>query len=341
MSDKLTVLVLGGGPDRERDVSLVSAAQVADALRTAGHRTLERDILPSDTSALDETFDVVFPVLHGAFGEGGPLQQLLEQRGVPFVGCGSKAASAAMDKVATKKVARQLGVPTPDWQILTPPPLGEVGRGEPADVGVSDQTHSAPRSQLPSPQPSPKGEGAGYVLTLQLPVVIKPLNEGSSVGVFICHTDAQVVQARAELHGRHPRVMAEQFIRGREMTVGIFDGRALPVIEIIPGASVVFYDYQAKYSRDDTRYSFDVPPEIAEPMRRHAVTLFRGLGCRHLSRVDFIVDAQNRPWMLEINTMPGFTTHSLLPMAARKSGIEMPALCDQLVKLALQTPIGR
>ncbi|MHB1157356.1 MAG: D-alanine--D-alanine ligase family protein [Phycisphaerales bacterium] len=299
MTDKLTVLVLGGGPDRERDVSLVSAAQVADALRAAGHRTLERDILPNDTSALDETFDVVFPVLHGAFGEGGPLQQLLEQRGVPFVGCGSKAAGAAMDKVATKQVARQLGIPTPDWQVF----------------GPTD------------------------ALTLQLPVVIKPLNEGSSVGVFICHTEQDVTQARSELHGRHPRVMAERFIRGREMTVGVFDGRALPVIEIIP--SVTFYDYQAKYSRDDTRYSFDVLPEVAEPMRRDAVTLFQGLGCRHLSRVDFIVDAQNRPWMLEINTMPGFTTHSLLPMAARKSGIEMPALCDKLVKLALQTPIGR
>lgn len=301
MTDKLIVLVLGGGPDRERDVSLVSAAQVADALRTAGHRTLERDILPSDTSALDETYDVVFPVLHGAFGEGGPLQQLLEQRGVPFVGCDSKAASAAMDKVATKQIARQLGVPTPDWQVF----------------GPTD------------------------VLTLPLPVVIKPLNEGSSVGVFICHTEQDVTQARAELHGRHPRVMAERFIRGREMTVGIFDGRALPVIEIIPGATVTFYDYQAKYSRDDTRYGFDVLPGVAEPMRQHAVTLFRGLGCRHLSRVDFIVDAQNRPWMLEINTMPGFTTHSLLPMAARKSGIEMPALCDKLVKLALQTPVGR
>ncbi|MFA7237849.1 MAG: D-alanine--D-alanine ligase [Phycisphaeraceae bacterium] len=299
MTDKLIVLVLGGGPDRERDVSLVSAAQVAGALRAAGHRTIERDILPDDTSALDETFDVVFPVLHGAFGEGGPLQQLLEQRGVPFVGCGSKAASAAMDKVATKQIARQLGVPTPDWQILT-------------------------RSDA---------------LTLQLPVVIKPLNEGSSVGVFICHAEQDVTQARAELHGRHPRVMAERFIGGREMTVGIFDDRALPVIEIIP--SVMFYDYQAKYSRDDTRYGFDVLPGIAEPMQRDAVTLFRGLGCRHLSRVDFIVDAQNRPWMLEINTMPGFTTHSLLPMAARKSGIEMPALCDKLVKLALQTPVGR
>jgi D-alanine-D-alanine ligase len=292
----LTVLVLGGGPDRERDVSLVGAAQVASALREAGHEAIERDIMPDDVSALDETFDVVFPVLHGRFGEGGPLQRILEHRGVAFVGCTAGPAATAIDKIATKQICRDAGIATPDWQRL----------------GPADALH------------------------LDVPAVIKPIDDGSSVDVLICHNREAAERAATELLAEREAVIAERLIAGRELTVGIIDGEALPLIEVVP--AVAFYDYQAKYDRDDTEYRFDpnLPVGAAAAMAADAVQLNLAIGCRHLSRVDFMLDADGRHWMLEINTMPGFTTHSLVPMAARKAGLDMPALCDRLVRLALR-----
>lgn len=296
-----TVLVLRGGPDRERDVSLSSASQVAAALRQAGHSTIEHDVLPDNLAALDEAFDVVFPVLHGPWGEGGPLQQILEQRGVRFVGCGSAAAAKAIDKVATKQAIASLDLPLPVHQVVT---------------GCEP-------------------------ITIQPPVVVKPIDDGSSVDVSICRNADEIHDAvERNRHGRRS-LMVEQFIAGREMTVGILDGRALPVIEIVP--TVRFYDYEAKYTRDDTVYRFDIdlPAESLAKMQQDAEQVFAALGCRDLSRVDFIVDETNRPWFLEVNTLPGFTSHSLLPMAARQAGIAMPALCDRLVRLAHQRGVGR
>jgi len=297
----LRVLVLGGGPDRERPVSLNSAAQVAAALREAGHHTIERDILPDDLSALDETFDVVFPVLHGPWGEGGPLQRILERRRLPFVGCGSAAASVAIDKVATKQALAPLGIALPRHQVVT------------------------------------KHE----VLTIRPPVVVKPIDDGSSVDVCICRGVDEIHVAIDRHRAGRAALMVEQFIAGREMTVGVLAGRALPVIEIVPRSG--FYDYQAKYERDDTRYRFeiDLPTEVLERMQRDAEAVFATIGCRDLSRVDFIVDHEHRPWFLEVNTLPGFTTHSLLPMAARRTGLEMPALCEMLARLARNRPAGR
>ena len=212
MDGPINVLVLGGGPDREREVSLNSASQVAGALREAGHTVIERDILPDDLSALDESFDVVFPVLHGPWGEGGPLQQILERRRLRFVGCGSAAASTAIDKVATKQAISSLDVLLPHHQVVT--------GHEP--------------------------------LTIRPPAVVKPIDDGSSVDVSICHSADEIREAvDRNRHGRRS-LMIEQFIVGREMTVGVLEGRALPVIEIVP--SVKFYDYEAKYTRDDTQY---------------------------------------------------------------------------------------
>ncbi len=301
MEQPLTVLVLGGGPDRERPVSLRSAAAVAEALRQAGHRTVERDVLPDDLSALDEAHEVVFPVLHGAWGEGGPLQAILEAHGKPFVGWGSDAAAVAMDKAQTKRVAEELGLDTPESEVVQP----------------------------------------GGAATLGPPVVVKPNDDGSSVGVHIC-TDEQAVGAALDAITReHGCALVERFVAGHELTVGVLDGEALPVIEIVP--TVDFYDYDAKYDRDDTDYRFEIalPDEVLVAMGADAVALHRGLGGRHLSRVDFIVDEAERAWLLEINTLPGFTSHSLLPMAAQEAGLGMPALCDRLVSLALRDAVGR
>jgi len=273
-----------------------SGAQVAEALRQAGHAVIEHDIMPDDLSALDETFDVVFPVLHGRWGEGGPLQAILEQRGLAFVGTGSVAAMGAMDKLAAKAVLDEYGIATPPAEALA----------------------------------------FGSRPTLRAPLVIKPIDEGSSVGVHLCRDDNAIEATLASMTDASHVLMAERLIEGREMTVGIVGDAALPVIEIVP--TVAFYDYDAKYDRDDTQYRFDIdlPDATLRHMQADALAFHHALGVRHLSRVDFIVDANGEAWALEINTMPGFTTHSLLPMAAREHGLAMPALCDRLVWLAHQ-----
>jgi len=234
---------------------------------------------------------VVFPVLHGRWGEGGPLQEILEESGVPYVGCRPKAARLAMDKLATKLLASAEGVPTPRAQ--------ELRIGDPCDVPP--------------------------------PLVLKPVDDGSSVDLRICRTAAEVDEARRVLQPRRPRLMAEQYVQGREVTAGLLLGEVLPLIEIRPAFGV--YDYEAKYTRDDTDYVLDpaLAPGVADLIAESARRIFARLGCRDLARIDFMVDDRG-PWLLEVNSMPGFTSHSLLPKAAAHRGIEMPELCARLVE---------
>lgn len=298
---KPSVLVLGGGPDAERPVSIESAAAVAAALAKAGHEvravTIDR---PSGPELAAMAGDVVFPVLHGPWGEGGGLQALLERDGRPFVGSGEAAARLAMDKLATKLVAAKLGLPTPCACVVRP-----------GDTGCS----------------------------LRAPAVIKPVFEGSSVGLFVCRDDASIAHALATLDSRYSPWLAEAMIAGRELTVGVLasDGgglAALPLVEIRPTDGV--YDYDAKYQRDDTQYAVDpeLPVGVAAILGEHAVRMCEAIGVRHLARVDFMLDGDDAGWLLEVNTMPGFTSHSLLPMAAAGAGLEMPALTSQLVRTA-------
>ncbi len=310
-SNILKVMVLAGGPDRERDVSLKSGKQVAAALREAGHEVIERDLLPDDTAALDEFalwctespgVGVVFPIFHGKWGEGGGAQRLLDQRGVAYVGCREAAARLCTDKTETKKTLQNAGIPTPAFELVD-------ASGRP---------------------------------TLSPPVVVKPNDDGSSIDLAICHDQAALDAAWAELSSRNDALLVERFVRGREMTVGVIcdvDGQpqALPSIHIIPATE--FYDYDAKYLRDDTQYHFDaVSPEVESHLAALAIQTFTTLGCRHLARVDVFVDEDDRPWVIEVNTLPGFTTHSLLPMAARRAGLAMPAFVDRLVRLAVNLP---
>jgi D-alanine-D-alanine ligase len=290
-----------GGPDAERPVSICSGTEVAAALRATDRFTVIDRTIDQPTGdelsalAAETRADVIFPVLHGRWGEGGPLQKLLEEIGLPYVGSRPRAASLAMDKLITKSLLADR-VPTP--------PARQLRAGDPCD--------------------------------LEPPLVIKPVDDGSSVDLRIGHTAAQVDAARRELHPRRGRLMAEAYIRGREITAGILLGEPLPLIEIIPAPAVEFYDYEAKYTRDDTRYVLDpeLPPGIADRCRQIALRAFRELGCRDVARVDLMIDDRG-PWFLEINTMPGFTTHSLVPMAARRVGLDMPALCAKLVDAAL------
>lgn len=302
-SKGLRVLVLAGGPDRERAVSLVGGGQVADALRDAGHEVLQRDIMPDDLSALDAYADwggdVVFPVLHGRWGEGGGLQRVLSDRDMCYVGSGAAAASLCINKHLTKLTVSGHGVQTPESQLLLP----------------------------------------GQMRKIPAPVVIKALEEGSTLGLAICKTEEQAAAAQASLSTDYPRLLAERYVPGKELTVGVIadeQGKptALPIIHIVPAGE--YYDYDAKYERDDTKYLFDIelPNETLEQVRDWSLKAFRVLGVRHLCRVDFMVDEFNRPWFIEVNTMPGFTTHSLLPMAAAKSGLNLAQLTDRLVRLA-------
>lgn len=315
-----SVLVLGGGPDSEREVSLKSAHFIAQALRESGefsavhNQTIDR-LTPAELKKLPG--DIIFPALHGGWGEGGPLQDLLESDGRPFVGSMSRAARHAMDKIATKFTARGLGIPTPDTHIL------DLRDG---------------------------------VCPLPLPIVMKPVHEGSTVGLFVCRSPQDWTNACATIAQQRDTAsvdrvyMVEPCIqrpgggKARELTVGIIDGKALPVIEITPATEL--YGYEEKYTRNDTTYVVEpkLPPGITERIQAQTVELAKAMGVRHLARADFMLDADNNgpnagravAWFLEINTLPGFTDHSLVPMAARHMGMPMPALCSKLVKLAVR-----
>ena len=293
----IRVAVLKGGPDPEHDVSLASGAQVAKALR--GHRGYEViECLvdrPTTQDLLDLEADVIFPVLHGPWGEGGPLQKRLEASGVSFVGSRASAAELGMNKHATKQLCVHARIPTPEWQVLQP----------------------------------------GDTCTMKPPCVVKPVDDGSSLGVRLCRTEGEIAEARKVLEPVHSTLMAERLIDGREFTIGIVGDRVLPLIEI--RATSGFYDYEAKYLRNDTEYLLrpPLPQGVEEDCRRHALKLWHEVGARDVGRIDFLFDGEIA-WLLEINTMPGFTDHSLVPMAARHDGLDMMTLCTSLVEMARQ-----
>ncbi len=314
---KLNVTVLCGGISAERAISLQSGAAVAEALTAAGHSVWVSDISPDNLLALDHVFsnskpcDVIFPALHGVFGEDGQLQMILEDRGIPFVGSSSFACEMAMDKWETKcilystKTSKDTLIPTPEWEIINKHKFDESWR---------------PRSHI--------AKGG--------PWMVKPLCEGSSLDCKKCLSMADVRKHLTDMLPKYNRMMIESFVEGFELTVGIIAGKALPVIWIKPANSL--YDYEAKYVRDDTEYLFDNIPlssEVLDRVKFLAEETHRLIGCKHLSRVDFIVDTKTyEPYVLEINPMPGFTTHSLLPKAAQKAGVAISPLCDRLVRMA-------
>jgi len=302
--------VLHGGFSNERAVSLLSGEAVASALEGAGLPVRRVDV---DKNFAAEGRDLVagsglaFIVLHGKFGEDGEIQELLEGWGVPYTGSGPKASRRAMDKVQAKRIFLRKGVTTPRWEV-------------------------SPRDAKPE----------ALVAKFGLPLVIKPTASGSSIGVTIVQKAEEIPAALAEA-GRHQGVpLVEQFIPGREVTVGILGSEALPVIEL--RAAGRFYDYRAKYADDaGTEYLCPAPlaAATAAEVQAAALAAHRALGCRHFSRVDLRLSTEGQVFVLEVNTIPGFTAHSLLPKAAAAAGVDFAALVQRIAEMALTAGPGR
>lgn len=299
MKDFGKVAVLLGGRSAEREVSLKSGAAVLAALRRSGVDAHAFDPAAQDLQALrDEGYQRAFIALHGRYGEDGTVQGALELMGIPYTGSGVLASALAMDKWRTKLVWQAAGLPTPAYELLT----------EDSDWG-------------------------GIAHRLGLPLFVKPANEGSSVGVSKVKREDEL-RAAYEQAARHDKlVLAEQFIGGGEYTVAILGEQQLPVIKIEPASE--FYDYEAKYLRDDTRYlcPCGLDPAREAEMKRLAQQGFELLGGAGWGRVDFLVDGAGKAYLLEANTAPGMTDHSLVPMAARQAGISFEQLVLRVLEL--------
>ena len=298
--EMLDITVLAGGPGSEREVSLDGGQAVYEALGRVGHRVSLRDIGPNDLSALDRPADFFFIVLHGEFGEDGTVQTELEARGLPYAGSGAAASRIAMDKAASKRRFEQAGIPTARFEVVS-------------------------RERL-----------AGLATRFPPPAVIKPVASGSSVDTTIARSSAELTDAAGGVVERYGEALVEDYIAGPELTVGILDDQALPVCEIRTKRE--FYDYQAKYVDDETEYLFhlDLPPALLEEIQSLSLQAHRVLGCEVFSRVDWMVDAATmKPYVLEINTIPGFTSHSLLPKAAARIGLSFDRFCQRIVELSL------
>lgn len=308
------VLVLGGGPDAEREVSIASATAVLQGCLDAD---FDATLLIVDRPDLEEIeswdTDIIFPVLHGRFGEGGGLQVLLERANRPFIGSNSQAARLAMDKMGTKLISSRFSIPTPAAVVF-----------DPSDAEHPDES----------------------ICPLEMPVVIKPIADGSSVGLYICHNEEEWLRAidgvrNDFITNPHRVYMIERMVEGRELTASIMTNEngeltALPLIEISPAQGV--YDFEAKYARADTVYTPhpDLPKSVVTGIQDHALLMCIALGIRHLARVDFLYADDGHWAMLEVNTMPGFTSASLFPMAAKADDMTMAQLCEHIVTSAIR-----
>ena len=309
MSDIITnfgkVGVLYGGRSAERDVSIMSGTGVLQALKSRGIDAHGFD--PAERSLAElaaEKFDCVFIALHGRYGEDGSLQGALEQLGIPYTGSGVMASSVGMDKITTKIIWLSKGIPTPRYATVVP--------GDDLDKVVAE---------------------------LGLPLIVKPPLEGSTIGITKVEKAEEFEAAVALAAGFDEVILAEEFVTGREFTVAVLgtgkDARALPIVEIV--APQGNYDYQNKYFTDDTQYHCpaDLPADLTAEIQKHAVDAYRALGCEGWARVDVLVrESDMRPFLLEVNTSPGMTGHSLVPMAARAVGISYEELCVEILRSA-------
>ena len=295
-----------GGRSSEREVSLQSGRNVAEALASLGkYEVVPVDVTDDTLAALPRDVDAAFIALHGGWGENGGVQAALDALKIPYTGPGVQASQIAMDKVKTKMVLEMKNVPTAKWSLASP------------------DTEKPP---------------------LPLPVVVKPPCDGSSVGISKVSTESGWPKARDLAFSAitsssqvlktsaPPTVLVEEFIPGREFTVAVVDGKAWPVIEIV--AKDGWYGYEEKYTSNETRYPFLEDGELSSKMQKIAVDAYRAVGCRGVTRVDFRVSPLGRCYVLELNTSPGFTSHSLVPKAGIKTGLTFAGVCDRILQSA-------
>jgi len=337
------IAVLLGGTSAERDVSLVTGIEIAKALSRTGYQVraidcafgdriidhqiaevaeiihaipsdidrkrteLDRNILVTMQYLLKEKFDAAFVALHGGYGENGQLQSLLELMSIPYTGSGPLASVLGMNKHLSKTLFQKNGIPTAQWI--------KIEKEEKVD--------------------STAFESLGY------PLVIKPNDQGSTVGLTVVNKPEEVAPALQRAFQYGSTVIAETFIPGREMTVSILSQEALPVIEIIPEHGI--YDYECKYQKGKSQYVVpaEIPPEVTQRVQHLAQQAFLSLECRDYARVDFRLSPENQPYCLEVNTLPGMTPTSLVPKAARAVGIDFNELIDRIIQMALKRGGGK
>lgn len=285
------VAVLKGGISSEREVSLRSGAAIAQGLRDGGYEVIEVDVT-SRALCIPADVEVVFIALHGAFGEDGGVQRMLDERGIGYTGSGAESCQLSFDKVLTRACLQQHGIPVPPGEV--------VARAEER--------------------------------TLPVPLVVKPPREGSSVGCHLVFNEGDWAAAFADAAGYSDTVLVEEYIPGRELTVGIVGDEVLPVVEICTASA--WYDYQAKYVTGDTQYKVpaDLPEELAAECQAIAMQTFKALKAEGFGRVDFRLSPEGRLFVLELNAIPGFTATSLLPKAAQAAGTGFSALCCRIIE---------
>ena len=289
------VAVIFGGTSAEREISILSGSAVLRALKNLKVNAVGIDAGPDLPLKLkSQKIDFVYNALHGPFGEDGTVQGMLELMRIPYTGCGVLASALAMDKAFSKQIFRACGISTPDWLM--------------ASKGG----------------PDPK--------IRKYPVVVKPVDQGSAIGVAIAGNKKELKQALKKAYRLGPKAIIEQYVAGTEITVGVLGKKALPAVEIVPDNK--FYDFEAKYEKGKSKHI--IPPRLPEAALKKAeaaaLGAFEALGCRAVSRIDIIVDKRGKPWVLEVNTIPGMTETSLLPDEARAAGMSFGELVLEIIR---------
>jgi D-alanine-D-alanine ligase len=293
------IAVLMGGPGSERDVSLATGHGVSKALQSLGCEVIEVDVR-DEHFELPNDVDLGFITIHGTFGEDGQIQRILELRGVPYTGDGAEGSALAFDKIRSKRKFRELGVTTPEWEVIQ----------------------------------------AGQRPTLSLPLVIKPPRQGSTVGVVIVKTDRELESAQAEAAKYDRELLVEKYIPGRELTVGVLGEQVLPVLEIIPKGGFYDFNTKYPFLNPQAGASAahvcpaKIDHEKTREIQEMAMRGFRSLGLQIYGRVDVVFAENGEPFVLEVNTIPGMTEASLLPEAAAAAGINYVDLCARIIALS-------
>jgi D-alanine-D-alanine ligase len=301
-SKSAKIAVLHGGLSKERDVSLRTGTAIAKALTESGYTNVQKIDVGQDIAVVltQNKPDVAFNALHGRFGEDGAIQGILEYLGIPYTGSGVLGSAISMDKSTTKKLFEYFKLPSIPWT-----------------TSFAGQSYAEFRERL--------------LKVLKFPVIGKPANEGSTIGIEIVHEEKELERAFHETLKFDSTVVWESFRKGKELTVGVLKGEALPIVEIRPKSG--FYDYESKYTKGATEYicPAEIAPELTKKIQDLSLKAFAATRSSSFGRVDFILEG-DQPWILEVNTVPGMTETSLFPKAAKVKGMEFPEFCEIILQ---------